>query len=51
MSLKDFSYQELCHPFVQWSRTICAILDEGIKRNDSMKLFRILTSGSGGDVI
>ena len=26
-------------PFVQWSGTNCAILVEGIKRNNSMKLF------------
>ena len=26
-------------PFVQWSGTICAILVEGIMRNNSVKLF------------
>ena len=26
-------------PFVQWSRSICAILVEGIMRNNSVKLF------------
>ena len=29
--------------FVQWSGTICAILVEGIKRNNSVKLFLIWT--------
>ena len=33
--------------FVQQSRTICVILVEGIKRNNSVKLFLIGTSGSG----
>ena len=33
-----------------WSGTICAILVEGIKRNNSVKLFIIWTSVSGGDV-
>ena len=37
-------------PFVQRSRTICASLVEGIKRNNSVKLFWIWTSGSG-DII
>ena len=37
-------------PFVQRSGTICAILVEGIRRNNSVKLFRIWASGSGGDV-
>ena len=27
------------NPFVQWSGTICAILVEGIMRNNSVKLF------------
>ena len=31
------------------SRTICAILVEGIKRYNSVKLFLIWTSVSGGD--
>ena len=38
-------------PFVQRSGTICAILVEGIMRNNSLKLFPIWVSGSGGDVI
>ena len=35
MSFKDISYLELW----KWSRTICAILVEGIMRINSMKLF------------
>ena len=34
-------------PFVQQSGTICAILVEGIMRNNSMNLFQIWASGSG----
>ena len=37
-------------PFVQWCKTICVIFVEGMMRNDSLKLFLILTSGSGGNV-
>ena len=37
--------------FVQWNGIICAILVNCIMRNHSMKLFGILTSGSGGNVI
>ena len=33
-------------PFVQQNRTICEILVEGMMRNNSVKLFRILASGS-----
>ena len=47
MSFKDISYQGYGSPFVQWTGTICAILEEGIMRNNPVKLFRILTSGSG----
>ena len=37
-------------PFVQQSGgTICAILVEGIMRNNSVNLFQILASGSGDD--
>ena len=36
--------------FVQQSKTICAILVEGIMGNNSVKLFLIWTSGSG-DVV
>ena len=39
MLFKDISYLELMQPFVQWSRTICAMLVEGIMRNNSVKLF------------
>ena len=38
-------------PFVQQSGTICAMLVEGIMRNNSVKLFRIWASCSGGDVV
>ena len=38
-------------PFVQQSRTICAVLLKGIMRNNSVKFFRFRTSGSGGNVI
>ena len=34
-----------------FSRTICAILVEGIMRNDAVNLFQIQASGSGGDVV
>ena len=35
--LKIFLIWSSGSPFVQWSRTICAILVEGIKRNNSVK--------------
>ena len=38
-------------PPVRWSRTIYAILEEGIMGNIRVKLFEILTSSSGGDVV
>ena len=38
-------------PFVQWSKSICAISVKSIKRYISVKLFWIWTSGSGGDVV
>ena len=38
-------------PPVQWSRTIYAILKEGIMGNVHVKLYEIWTSGSGGDVV
>ena len=38
-------------PTVQWSKTIYAILEEGIMENIPVKLFYIWTSGSGGDVV
>ena len=37
--------------FVQRSGTVCAILVEGIKIKNSVNLFRIWASGSGGDVV
>ena len=46
---KDISFWSSGGHFVQ-RRTICAILVEVIKRNNSVSLFRIWTSGSGGDV-
>ena len=36
---------------VQWSRTIYAILKEGITGNMHVKLYEIWTSGSGRDVV
>ena len=38
MSVKYISYLELWQP-LWWSGTICAILVEGIMRNNSVKLF------------
>ena len=38
-------------PPVWWSKTIYAILKEGIIGNICVKLFEIWTSGSGGDVV
>ena len=38
------------HP-IQWSRTVYAILKEGIMGNIHVKLYEIRTSGSGGDVV
>ena len=37
--LKIFLIWSSGHPFVQHSGTICAIFEEGIKRNSSVKLF------------
>ena len=51
MLFKGISYLELWQPFVWPSVTICAILVEGIMRNNSVKLFLIWVSGSGGDVV
>ena len=44
MPLKDSSYMELWRPF-------SAILVDGIKRNNSAKLFQIWASGSGDVVL
>ena len=49
--LKIFFIWSSGGPFVQWSRTICAILVEGIMRNNSMDLFRIWAIWSGEDVV
>ena len=51
MVFKDISYLELWWPFVPLIKTICAILEVGIMRNTTVKLFLIWTSGSGGDVV
>ena len=45
ISFEDISYLELCQPLFLWSKTICAILVEGMVRNISVKLFLIWTSG------
>ena len=37
--LKIFLIWSSGDPFVQWRGTICAMLAEGIKRNNSVKLF------------
>ena len=37
--------------FVTWSKVICAILVEGIMRNNSVNVFRNWASGSGGDAV
>ena len=47
VSFKDILIRSSDGLFVQWSRTICANLADGIKRNNSVKLFLIWTSGSG----
>ena len=39
MLFKDISYLELWQPFVQRTVTICAILEEGVMRNNSVKFF------------
>ena len=50
MSFKRFIIWSSCDPPVQWSRTIYAILKEGIMGNILVKLYEIRISGSGGDV-
>ena len=45
MSLKIYLIWSSGGPFVQWSRTICATIVEGILRNNSLNLFRIWASG------
>ena len=51
MSFKRFLFLSSGGPPVQWSRTIYAILKEGIMGNIHVKLCEIRTSGSGGDVV
>ena len=50
MSFKIFLIWSSGSPCVRWSRTICAILKEGIMGNIHVKLYEIWTSGLGGDV-
>ena len=38
-------------PPVRWSKTVYAILKEGIMGNVPVKLYEIWTGGSGGDVL
>ena len=51
MSFKRFLIWSSGRPFVQWSRTIYAILKKGIIGNIHVKLYEIRTSGSGADVV
>ena len=51
MSFKRFLIWSSGDPPVQWSKTICAILKEGIMGNTHVKLYEIRTCGSGGDVV
>ena len=51
MTFKRFLIWSSGGPPVQWSGTIYAILKEGIMGNIHKKLFQILNSGSGGDVV
>ena len=39
MSFKDISYLEPGSPIVQWTRTFCAMLEEGTMTNNPVKLF------------
>ena len=51
-SLKDISYLELWQPLCSMeSNKFVKFEVEGIMRNNYAKLFRIWTSGSGGNVI
>ena len=36
--IANISYLELWQPLCQWTRTICAILEESITRNNPVKL-------------
>ena len=49
--LKIFLIWSSNGPFVQWSRTICAILVESIMRTNSVNLFPTWAGGSGGDAV
>ena len=49
--LKVFLIWSSGSPFVQWGVTVCANLVEGIKRNNSVNLFWIWTSGSGENAV
>ena len=51
MLFKRFLILSSGGPPVQWSKTIYAILEEGIMGNIHEKLYEIWTSGSGGDVV
>ena len=51
MSFKDISYLELWQPFVQWTGTICSILEEGIMRKNTVKLSLTWTSVSRVNVV
>ena len=48
--LKIFLIWSSGSPPVQWSRPICALLEEGIMGMIHVKLYEIWTSGLGGDV-
>ena len=51
MSFKRFLIWSFGSPPVPWSRTICAILKEGVMGNIHVKLYEVWTSGLGGDVV
>ena len=51
MSFERFLIWSSGSPPVSWSRTIYAILKEGIMGNIHVKLNEIWTSGSKGDVV
>ena len=51
MSFKRFLIWSSGRPPVRWSRTIYAILKEGITGNIHVKLYEIWTNGSGGAVV
>ena len=51
MSFEDIFIWSSAGTFVQQSIALCAILVKGIMKNNSVNLFRIWDSGSGGDVV